>query len=121
VDLLDNQATKIDVAALARALGDPPSAFGWSTLDALPAPRITLAEPQPRVCLACLASGYHSALFSVALLGACPIHHTPLVDRCRCGARLTPRYCPLQTSERQEVVSVAGCTILHTRPVVNRR
>jgi hypothetical protein len=87
VDLLDIQASKIDVAALARALGEPPSAFDWSTLDALPAAlRIALAVPQPRVCLACLASGYHSALFSVALLDACPIHHTPLLGRCHCGA-----------------------------------
>ncbi len=67
VDLLDIQASKIDVAALARALGEPPSAFDWSTLDALPAAlRVALAVPQPRVCLACMASGYHSALFSVA-------------------------------------------------------
>ena len=87
VDLLDIQASKIDVAALARALGEPPRAFDWSTLDALPAAlRVALAVPQPRVCLACMASGYHSAVFSVALLDACPIHHTPLVDRCRCGA-----------------------------------
>ncbi|REE07590.1 hypothetical protein B0G71_8124 [Paraburkholderia sp. BL27I4N3] len=87
VDLLDIQAGKIDVAALSRALGEPPAIFEWSTLDALPNPlRVALAVPQPRVCLACLASGYHSALFSVALLDACPIHHTPLVDRCHCGA-----------------------------------
>jgi len=87
VNLLDIQTSRIDVAALARALGEPPSAFDWSTLDALPAVlRVALVVPQPRVCLACLASGYHSALFSVALLDACPIHHTPLVDRCRCGA-----------------------------------
>ncbi|REE06601.1 hypothetical protein B0G71_8283 [Paraburkholderia sp. BL27I4N3] len=70
-----------------RSLGEPPAIFDWSTLDALPAPlRVALVVPRPRVCLACLASGYHSALFSVALLDACPIHHTPLVGRCHCGA-----------------------------------
>ncbi|TDG01885.1 hypothetical protein E1N52_42665 [Paraburkholderia guartelaensis] len=87
LDLFDIQAGKIDVAALARALGEPPEVFRWSTLDALPDPlRVALAVPQPRVCLACLAAGYHSALFSVALLDACPIHHTALVGRCHCGA-----------------------------------
>jgi hypothetical protein len=74
-----------------RALGEPPTIFDWSTLDVLPAPlRVALVVPQPRVCLACLASGYPSALFSVALLDACPIHDTPLVDHgahayLRCG------------------------------------
>lgn len=87
VNLLSIQTSKIDVPALARALGEPPTAFAWSTLDALPAAlRVALAAPQPRVCLACLASGYHSALFSIALLDVCPIHHTPLVGRCHCGA-----------------------------------
>jgi hypothetical protein len=42
--------------------------------------------PRPRLCFACLAAGYHAALFSIELLDACPIHGAPLVDRCHCGA-----------------------------------
>jgi hypothetical protein len=86
VELLEH-AGRVDIAAFARWLGEPPEAFRWSTLGVLP-PWLSaaLAVPRPRLCFACLAAGYHTALFSIALLDACPIHGTPLVDRCHCGA-----------------------------------
>lgn len=87
VNLLDNRAGSIDVGTLAHELGESPAAFRWSTLDALPTPlRTALVVPRPRLCLACLTAGYHTALFSVGLLGTCPVHGLPLVDRCYCGA-----------------------------------
>jgi hypothetical protein len=87
VDLLDNRAGAIDIPTLARELGEPLAAFQWSTLDRLPDPlRIALVAPRPRLCLACLTAGYHAALFSIELLDVCPIHGTPFVDQCRCGA-----------------------------------
>lgn len=86
VELLENHGD-VDVTAFAHALGESPAAFRWSTLGGLPAwLDRALVVPQPRLCLACLAAGYHAALFSVALLDACPIHGMPLVDRCHCGA-----------------------------------
>ncbi|SCU77898.1 conserved hypothetical protein [Cupriavidus necator] len=81
------RASGVDVAAFASALGETPAVFRWSTLGALPSwLSAALVVPQPRLCFACLAAGYHAALYSVALLEACPIHGTPLVDRCYCGA-----------------------------------
>jgi hypothetical protein len=75
------------VATLAQELGETPEIFQWSTFVALP-PRLqaALVVPRPRLCFACLAAGYHAALFSVSLLETCPIHGTPLVERCHCGA-----------------------------------
>lgn len=96
VNLLDNHARGVNVAALAHELGEPAAALEWSTLDRLPdSLRAALVVPRPRLCLACLAAGYHAALFSVALLDACPIHRTPLVDRCHCGAPFHSTLCSL--------------------------
>jgi hypothetical protein len=76
-----------ETAALARCLGESPDVFRWSTFAALPeALHRALVVPRPRLCFACLAAGYHSALFSVELFDACPIHGAPLVDQCHCGA-----------------------------------
>ncbi len=80
-------AGSVDVTAFARLLGEPPEVFRWSTLGALPSwLSAALVVPQPRLCFACLAAGYHTALFSIALLDVCPIHGMPLVERCHCGA-----------------------------------
>ncbi|USS44328.1 hypothetical protein [Burkholderia glumae] len=87
VHLLDNHAGNLDVHAFADQLGESPAAFRWATLDQLPSPlRAALVQARPRLCLACLTAGYHCALFSVDLLRTCPLHGSPLVDRCYCGA-----------------------------------
>jgi len=79
----------IDLARLARWIGEPEQAFRWATLDAIPHwLRGHLILPYARVCEPCLACGYHAALFSVKLLDACPMHGTPLVASCRCGQLL---------------------------------
>src|SRR4051794_8074059 len=60
-----------ETAALARCLGESPDVFRWSTFKALPeARKRALAMPRPRLYFACLAAGYHSALFSIELLDA---------------------------------------------------
>jgi len=87
VELLENDSGRVDVTAFAHALGETPAAFQWSTLGSLPAwLRGALTVPRPRLCLSCLADGYHSALFSISLLDVCPIHGTPLIDHCHCSA-----------------------------------
>ncbi|MBR8165368.1 hypothetical protein LGN16_31045 [Burkholderia vietnamiensis] len=91
VELIENRG-HVDETAFALALGESPTAFRWSSLGALP-PWLdcALVVPRPRLCLACLAAGYHAALFSIALLDTCPIHGMPLVDRCHCGAPFPAR------------------------------
>ncbi len=87
IELISDRAHSMDIRAFADALGESHDAFRWSTLGALPTGLGgALVVPRPRLCLACLTHGYHTALFSLALLEACPIHGTPLVDHCHCGA-----------------------------------
>jgi hypothetical protein len=87
VELIVNVAPGVDVTAFAHELGESSDAFRWSTLGALPLwLRCAVTLHCPRVCLACLNTGYHSALFSINLLDECPIHGRPLVSRCHCGA-----------------------------------
>ncbi len=84
--LLDNRGDSVDVAALAKWIGEPSAVFRWAHLGAVPSwVRAALVTSNPRVCLSCLAAGYHAALFSVRLLDVCPIHGAPLLDRCHCG------------------------------------
>jgi hypothetical protein len=91
VELIENRSD-VDVTALARALGESPEAFRWSTMGRTP---LWLSRarvvPRPRLCFAWLAAGYHAAMFSIALLDACPIHGTSLVDTCLCGAPFSAR------------------------------
>ncbi|MGP8431771.1 hypothetical protein ACT2FY_01235 [Paraburkholderia fungorum] len=111
VELLGNDAGGVDMAAFAHALGEVPSVFQWSTLGALPPwLRGALAVPQPRLCFACLAAGYHTALFSIDLLEVCPIHRTPLVDRCHCGA---PSHTTLRSLADYGTAGSCRCGRLH--------
>lgn len=77
----------LSVDALAASLGEPVEAFAWSHFGWLPESSRCLLHPFVRVCPACLGEGFHSALFSLRLLGACPIHRCDFVDRCLCGQR----------------------------------
>ncbi|AEI81625.1 hypothetical protein CNE_BB1p01980 (plasmid) [Cupriavidus necator N-1] len=100
-----------DVAAFARLLGETPEVFQWSTLGALQSwLSAALVVPQPRLCFASLAAGYHTAHFSVALLDACPIHGTPLVNRCHCGA---PFHATLHSLEDYAAAGSCRCGRLH--------
>ena len=76
------------VAALARWLGEPEAAFAWSHLGRLPRSVRCVVSTALRICPVCIAAGYHSAVFSIALLMRCPIHGCEFVDRCRCGCRI---------------------------------
>lgn len=82
---LHNPWGAFNTEALAHALGESPEVFRWSHLGALPPWLRPLVTPGFRVCLACLADGYHSALFSLRLLRDCPIHKSPLLEHCHCG------------------------------------
>lgn len=75
----------ISLVALARALGEPVSAFHWSHLGGLPQCLRDVVHGYFRICPQCLAAGYHTALFSVTLLDVCPIHGCELWHECRCG------------------------------------
>lgn len=79
----------IAIDRLAAQIGEPMSAFAWSHLGAVPRWSRMLVWPGFRLCPACLADGYHSALLSVRLMQACPIHACALVNRCNCGQPLT--------------------------------
>lgn len=86
----------IPISALAVCLGEEPEAFQWSHLGDVPVGWRRLVHSGFRVCPQCLANGFHSALLSIRLLQACPIHGCGLFRHCVCGrpfsARLTPRF-----------------------------
>lgn len=87
IELITDDTHRVNIAAFAHELGESPDAFQWPTLGALPFwLRRAVAAPHPRICLACLSAGYHTALFSIKLLDTCPIHGTPLSSCCHCGA-----------------------------------
>lgn len=79
----------LSMRSLALALGEPEAVFTWAHLGALPRSVRPLISPSVRVCRACLAAGYHSALHSLRLLQTCPIHDCELEDRCNCGERFS--------------------------------
>ena len=81
------QGEALSVDGLAAALGEPVQAFAWSHFGWLPGSSRCLLHPFVRICAACLCEGFHSALFSLRLLGVCPIHRCEFVDRCLCGRR----------------------------------
>lgn len=82
---LHNDFALIDTDALAAALGENPSVFRWSHFGSLAPWLRNIVTPGFRLCAACIAHGYHSALFSLRLLDTCPIHGEPLADHCDCG------------------------------------
>ena len=75
----------LSMRSLAQALGEPEAVFTWAHLGRLPRSVRSFISPSIRVCRACLAAGYHSALYSLRLLQTCPIHGCELEDRCNCG------------------------------------
>lgn len=80
----------VAVPRLARLLGEPVSAFRLCDTSALSPWVRDLFVPYVRACPACAAAGYHSLLMSLRALEHCPIHELPLLDKCRCGARILP-------------------------------
>jgi hypothetical protein len=100
VDLLFNEpsfnvdrapAEAISIPLLAASLGEAGSAFAWSHLGLIPVSSRCLFHPFVRVCAACLAMGFHSALFSLKLLRSCPIHQRDFISTCRCGRYFDPK------------------------------
>jgi hypothetical protein len=93
----------LSMQSLAQALGEPETAFTWAHLGRVPRSVRSLITPSVRVCRACLAAGYHSALHSLWLMQTCPIHGCELEDRCNCRERfneelvnlnrMNPGYC----------------------------
>lgn len=105
---LHNARAAVNTDALASALGEAPAVFVWSHFGAL-APWLRFAvTPGFRLCLACLEEGYHSALFSLRFLSACPIHGTPLLAQCHCGRAFKDRLSPTDLARGQLRVLPAG-------------
>src|SRR5574343_682368 len=84
------RAGAVHTDQLARAMGEPAHAFEWSHLGRMPDAVRCLVGSGLRICPACAAGGYHSALFYRKALERCPIHRCDLVSRCRCGAPFDP-------------------------------
>lgn len=79
-------AVAVATDRLASAIGEPAHAFEWSHLGRLPLAARCLVSSGFRICPACAAGGYHSALFSLKAMDRCPIHRCDLLSRCRCGS-----------------------------------
>jgi len=84
-DPLFNEAKSIDTVALAAALRESASSLYLSHLGGLTPCVRSLFCKHLRFCRSCLLQGYHSSLFSLKLLPACPIHGEPFEDHCPCG------------------------------------
>ena len=81
----------VSTEVLASWLGEPADVFAWSHLGTLPPWSRQLVCSGLRLCRQCLAAGYHSALLSIRLLEACPIHGTELLSNCVCGRPFSGR------------------------------
>ena len=132
-DLLHNDGGAIDTPALERLLGEAPQALAWSYVGQTTPWMRFLFTPGMRICPACLAAGYHSALLSLRLLGACPIHGLPLRSHCHCGRGFSARFtaqdwlcagsCPCGellffTSETCRRPTLQACATAALEPVV---
>jgi hypothetical protein len=111
LDLLFNESCRdgyrsgaagLSIRRLAKALAEPHGNFAWSHLRRLPVSSRTLVHPFMRICSACLAMGYHSALLCLKPLSRCPIHHLELLNACACGRRFDG------TVDRP-ALQIAGC------------
>ena len=96
VDLLFNEAEAcrgdaVSTSTMAQWLGEREEVFAWAHLGGLPRDNRFVLQASPRLCPQCIALGYHSALFSVRLLEACPIHGCELQSACSCGRPLDAR------------------------------
>lgn len=91
---LHNTRAAVNTDALASALGEAPAVFRGSHFGALAPWLRFVVTPGFRLCRPCLEAGYHSALFSLRLLSACPIHGTPLLAQCHCGQPFKDRLSP---------------------------
>lgn len=81
----------VSTEVLATWLGEPAEVFAWSHLGALPLWSRQLVCCGFRLCRQCVEAGYHSALLSIRLLEACPIHGTELLAKCTCGRLFSGR------------------------------
>ena len=75
------------VQRLALSLGEPLSAFQYSTIDGYPEAVKSLFHVHRRFCPDCLSEGFHTVLFSLKGLSKCPYHHAQLMT-CRHCRRL---------------------------------
>lgn len=94
----------VSTRALARWLGEPETAFAWSHLGRIPKCLRGLVHDGFRICPQCLALGYHSALLSLRLLDACPIHGCALLGQCYCGR-------PFDPHARTGALAHSGCCV----------
>lgn len=72
---------------LAFSLGEPLSAFRYSTINAYPDAVKSLFHFHRRFCPDCLNEGFHTVLFSLKGLSKCPYHRSQLMT-CRYCSRL---------------------------------
>lgn len=75
----------VDTDRLAFFLGEPESAFNWSQLGRAPQWIHPLIHSHHRICIECMKVGYHSSIYSLKLLKACPIHGCDFINSCSCG------------------------------------
>jgi site-specific recombinase XerD len=80
----------IDIPSLAQAMQEPMGLFRHSTLESLsPWTHHLFQIHSLRFCPDCLKHGFHSIFHNLLLLSRCPIHETPLEDRCVCGRSIS--------------------------------
>lgn len=82
---LFNEANTTDTKKISIALGESPICMHWSHLGQVPPWFRSHFTNHLRFCQTCLSQGYHSSLYSLRLLDACPIHGEPFFDSCKCG------------------------------------
>lgn len=108
----------LTLSSLADWLGEAHTVFRWSHFGGLPPSLRCLVNPAIRLCPACIAAGYHSALFSLVLLRRCPIHGCELVSACPTGHPLSDEIDA--AALRQPALCACGRAAFFTRQTCRR-
>lgn len=102
-----SRRNSIAVDFFVQTLGEDRKQFNWSNLADFPSGfrNITLSD-SPAICLACIAQGFHTSIFSLRWLNKCPLHGDVLLRRCPiCDSPLKARMRPGQ----KFAASICGC------------
>ena len=82
----------VDIPSFARMLGEPLEAFRWSSIGDFPLGIQDLFGRATKICLSCMAQGFHTVIFSAGCIQCCPYHGDTLLHRCPdCGELLDDR------------------------------
>jgi hypothetical protein len=85
----------IDLSSFAKMLDEPLEAFRWASVGDFPQGIQVLFSRNTKVCLSCMAQGFHTVIFSARCIRCCPHHGDILIYNCPdCGSLFDDRTKP---------------------------